>query len=423
MGKQEEWVVTPSDVEVLRKLAARQLQIAQSPENVDRRRLWIKHNDLNGERPMVLVEAWVAFDAVFDNKTLECAQEWARGLERQFRWHIWRYEAVRDDFVVEPHMNCGWKVKGTNFGVEVPKTRGETGSGLMGSYVWDPPIKNISRDFGKLKHRTYSVDREGTLAWKSHLERIFGGILDVRIRSGFWWSLGMTNQAIELIGLENLMLFMYDDPQGLHQLMTFLRDDYLDYATWLEAEGLLTPNNENDYIGSGTLGYTADLPGRGYVAGGPARMKDQWVLLESQETVGVGPEQFEQFVFPYQLSLGEKFGLVYYGCCEPVHTRWHVLKKLPNLRSVSVSPWCDQEFMAAELGRKYVFSRKPSPAMISTQKFDEDLISRDLRNTLDIARSCELEIIMKDVHTLANEPMRVARWVALARKAIDGRAS
>jgi len=58
MAKQEQWTVKPRDVDILRGLARRQVEIAASPENAERRRLWIKHNDLRGERPMVLVEPW-----------------------------------------------------------------------------------------------------------------------------------------------------------------------------------------------------------------------------------------------------------------------------------------------------------------------------------------------------------------------------
>jgi hypothetical protein len=43
------------------------------------------------------------------------------------------------------------------------------------------------------------------------------------------------------------------------RLMCFLRDDHLAYAGWLESEGLLCPNDENDYIGSGSMGYTSDF--------------------------------------------------------------------------------------------------------------------------------------------------------------------
>ena len=147
-------------------------------------------------------------------------------------------------------------------------------------------------------------------------------------------------------------------------------------------------------------------------------MPDLWVLSESQETVGVGAEQFEEFIFPYQKTITDLFGKVYYGCCEPVHHRVHVLKKIPNLARVAVSPWADEKIMARELGRRYVYSRKPNPALISTARFDETVIRADLRQTLEVAGDCRLEIIMKDIHTLNNQPDRLPRWVQLARETI-----
>ena len=75
--------------------------------------------------------------------------------------------------------------------------------------------------------------------------------------------------------------------------------------------------------------------------------------------------------------------------------------------------------MAAALGRDRVFSRKPNPTLISTEIFDEAAIRADVRTTLQAARGCNLEIIMKDVHTLAGQPRRMARWVQLAREEIN----
>jgi hypothetical protein len=152
---------------------------------------------------------------------------------------------------------------------------------------------------------------------------------------------------------------------------------------------------------------------------GRVRMQDTWILSESQETVGVGPDMFAEFIFPYQKSLTEHFGLSYYGCCEPVHNRWHIVKGLRNLRKVSVSPWCDQEFMAKELSGKYVFCRKPNPTLISTEHFDEPAIRADLKKTVELCRKhgTNLELVMKDVHTVQRKPERLARWVELAREA------
>jgi hypothetical protein len=62
--------------------------------------------------------------------------------------------------------------------------------------------------------RTYTVDREGTMAAKHALERALGDIVPIRIRGRYWWTLGMTWAAVDLIGLENLMLFMYGAEAG-----------------------------------------------------------------------------------------------------------------------------------------------------------------------------------------------------------------
>ena len=417
----DKYALSQHDVDILRQLAHRQVEIAQSPVNLERKALWYKHDIGTGGRSMILVEAFDVRDEVLPlpDSVLECEEPWARRVEGRLRFEIYQFDVLKDDHVVEPYYNINWRVQVSDYGVQ-PVGYTADNYGRMSSMRWDPPIKDLDKDFDKLHPRTYSVDREATLARKERLEKVFGDILPVRIRGPFWWSMGMTQTAIMLHGLENLMLNTIGNPDGLHRLMTFLRDDYIAYAEWLEKEGLLSLNNENDYIGSGSMGYTHDLPQPGSKPGTPVRMKDQWLLLESQETVGVGPKQFEELFFPYQLSIAEKFGKCYYGCCEPVNNRWHILKRLPNLARVSVSPWADEDFMAQELGRDFVYSRKPHPALISTEQFNEDAIRADIRKTLTVAKDCRVEIIMKDVHTLNNEPWRFPQWVEIVREVVDG---
>ena len=48
--------------------------------------------------------------------------------------------------------------------------------------------------------------------------------------------------------------------------------------------------------------------------------------------------------------------------------------------------------------------------------FNENAIRADLRETMNAAGNCRLEVIMKDVHTLRNQPERLPRWVAMARE-------
>ena len=408
------------DLDTLHRLAERKAEISQDPVNRERREAWYKHDAGTDNRPMVLAEIGGIRDQTqpIPESTLQCTDPWARGLEKGLRVEIYQFDVLGDDHVVEPWINTRWQVQVGDYGAR-PVHHQPDNDGHLGARRWDAPIQDLDRDFHLLRPRAFTVDREATYREKERLEAVFAPILPVRIRGGFWWTMGMTWTAIELIGLEGLMMSMYDNPQGLHRLMAFLRDDNLSFASWLEAEGLLTLNDENDYIGSGSMGYTRELPQAGHQQDEPARMGDQWLLLESQETVGVGPDQFAEFVFPYQQVIGERFGKVYYGCCEPVHNRLHVIEQLSNLARISVSPWCDEEFMARKLGDRIAYSRKPNPTLISTPVFDEDAIRADLRHTLEVTRGCRVELAMKDVHTLDNQPERLPRWVDLARQVID----
>jgi hypothetical protein len=76
--------------------------------------------------------------------------------------------------------------------------------------------------------------------------------------------------------------------------------------------------------------------------------------------------------------------------------------------------------MAEVLGRKAVFSRKPNPALICAS-FNEEAARHDVAGTLDAAKGCNIELIMKDTHTIQNEPWRLARWVEIARDEIAKR--
>jgi hypothetical protein len=247
---------------------------------------------------------------------------------------------------------------------------------------------------------------------------VFGGILPLKHAVSYWWTQGLTWTGVSLIGLEELMLKMYDEPEGLHGLMAFLRDDHMNMLDWHEANGVLCPNTECDSVGSGGCGYTDALPQADYNPASGARICDLWGLSESQETVGVSPDLFAEFIFPYQLPLISRFGLACYGCCEPVDQRWRYIKTIPNLRRVSISPWSNIEVMAENIGGNYVYSRKPNPSHISTEKWDEALIREELRKVIEVTKGMSVELVMKDVHTISNEPWRLGRWTQIAREEI-----
>lgn len=411
--------VLPSDVAILRELAKRLRDDSESPENRERIRLFYQHDTGPADRPIVLTETDGGIHMVMPDYAPQCQEPWAQGLEHHLRLQLAHHEIIRDDYPLEPWVSVGWHMSISNYGVQQRDTNPEVEPGQRGAYHIESALQDLERDFGLLHHRTFAVNKEASLDYKAFIEEVFDGILGVRMRGNPWWTMGLTNPAIRLTGLEELMMYMFDQPEVLHRLMAFLRDDNIALLDWMTDEGLLNLNNEDDYIGSGSRGYTNLLPQADH--DGAVRTRDMWALIESQETVGVGPRQYEEFIFPYENALAERFGGVYYGCCEPINSRWEVLKNMANLKRVSVSPWCDEDFMGEACADKIVYSRKPNPTLVSTQVFDEDLIRADFRKTLSVTskNNCSTELVMKDVHTLNGEPDRLTRWTALAREVIE----
>lgn len=405
--------VSPQDKERLRELAAQVVELATTPRMDELRRLWDKFNQLEPERPMVLIEAGLCITP----QDVHCEGEWARSQERGLLDQICHVQRAQDDYLLAPRVTYSSIVHQSDFGVQVVKRKGDDGAG-HGSEVWDAPIKDMTRDLGKLKFKELTYDAQATDALKDLMESVYGGVAPVILRSDFWWTQGLTATATELIGLEQLMIAMYDTPDELHWLMAFLRDDQINTQQWLEERGLLTLNNDESFVGSGGVGYTSALPAPDWKVGDKVRVKDLWGLSESQETVGVAPKMFEKFIFPYQLPVISRFGLSSYGCCEGLDKRIEIIKRIPNLRRVSVSPWADLLVMAEALGKNYIYSAKPNPSFISSS-WNEEVIMRNVRDILIAAKGLAVELTMKDLQTLDGEPDRIGRWVALARKAID----
>ena len=403
------------DIEILRRLGGTYAAICASPANAANRKLITDLNSLRAEQPAVFADPEGAWSEILPVASLECEDPLAREWERKLKAHIYSAEVIKDDSAFEPIVKIPWRVKQDDFGFTINYQYGEN----RGSNHWDAPIKDLEQGLKDIKPRQYSVDKARAYAELETAKKVFAGILDARIRDVNFWSMGLTRECIRLIGLQELMLYMYDQPDNLKALMAFLRDEHLRYLQWLEDNGLLFLNNEDDYIGSGGCGYTRELPGADYRPGMPVRPRHLWVLSESQETVGVSPEMFEEFILEYQAAITDRFGLVYYGCCEGLHERIDsISKRMKNLRQVSVSPWCDQKIIAEKLGKNVVFARKPNPATICVS-FNEEAIRKDIRDTLEAFRGLQVQVRMKDTHTVQNDMKRIPRWVQITREEIN----
>ena len=396
---------------ILRDLAAEVAELAERPIEEQKKGLWRRLNDLQGTRPLVFCDPENGWNEIIPQNRILCSKPLFRVWEMHLRKEVFWGREMGDDRVVEPYFDVPYSCQDSGWGLHEVNCGGQEG----GSYTWESPIKDYDRDLPRLCFPEITVDRGETSRVVDVAQELFGGLLTVRLRGIWWWTLGLTWDFIKLRGLENFMIDMCDRPGDVHRLMAFLRDGTMRKIDFLESNGLLALNTGGSYVGSGGFGWTGQLPQAGF---DPLHVRtiDMWGFGESQETVGVSPAMFEEFVFPYQLPILDRFGLNCYGCCEPLDLRWHVVRKVPRLRRVSTSPWADRQRMSEMLGRDYVMSLKPAPSLLATTSIDENEVRRLVRRDLHATRGCHVELIMKDNHTIGGNTKNVTTWCRIAKE-------
>jgi hypothetical protein len=415
-----EWRVTPEEKTYLRELAQRQAEYAALPIMAERRQQWYDLNDARpGARPPVIVETQT-FDRDFlPESVFRGTTDVGRRIERQLLRNLRNHELIDDDKVMPDTFDIGWFVEIDEFGVEIATETVPDHQGVDTGYRFLHPIKNLKEDLHLLQPAQCRVDREGTLAYKAFVEELLGGVLPVAIRSGPYGSAMLTNRVIVLMGMEAFFMAMLDMPEATHQLLAYLRDNCLRVQRWAEAEGLLCLNNGNQQSFGSSYNFTTKLPAPG--GDGKVRLGDMWGCANSQESVGVSPEMFHEFCFPYYRDAVAPLGLLYFGCCEPVHPFWEDLRRLPHLKKVSISRWCDQDYVGEALqGTDIVFSRKPDPNFFAVDvELREEAWAEHIRESLRAARGGFMEIIVRDVYTVHGNLEKARRAVEIARGEVE----
>ena len=410
----------------LRGLAKRQAEIAALPVMREREKLWSDTNDcVQGARSPFVFESNTLDREFLPESLLRCESGTGRWLEKMFLRNIRHHEIFGDDHVCQNTIDIGWHVRYDEYGIEIKTEYTKDSEGYTLGYHFDCPIKDLNDGIGDVKPAEFSLNRESTSEQKAFLEDMFGDIMPVRVRYD-WVGGSVTQRLMRLMSMETFYLAMYECPDKLHAILSMMRDNAKRLAKWAEAEGLLTVNNANQCTCGTCFNFTTKLPRRGAaeIAATGVRLSDMWGVMDSQETVGVSPELFHEFCFPYYADLASLFGFVYWGCCEPADPIWEKsLSKLPNLRAVSVSRWADQAFLAeAFAGRDIVYSRKPDPNLLAIHHdLDEDAWRKEIRTTLEHTTRHNLptEFVVRDLYTLKGNLPKARRAVELAKEEID----
>lgn len=414
-----DFTITKEDKKILRSLAQKKAEIADNPIHHKKMEMWKSLNDFKAVRPLVWINEipWHEMN-IDDELTLMTSTEFSKYLETRLRRSIYLWKHMPSDFIVEPILPCYLVINNTGFGIseEVDIAVTDDSSDIV-SREFIPQIQN-KEDIEKIKIPGVDFDSKSTEEKYQVMYDIFNGILKVEKRGvpGFWFA--PWDELIRWWGVEKALTDLVLRPGLVHKAMGRLTGAYIAMLDQYEEKNLLALNNGNYRIGSGGLGYTDELPGDG-ITPSSIKASDLWGCGAAQIFSNVSPDMHNEFALDYEIKWMKRFGLNYYGCCEPLDKKIDILKKIPNLRKISMSSWVDLELGAKNIGKDFVFSYKPSPSIFTDSWWDPGEIEKKLNKDLNILKGCNVEIIMKDISTVKYEPQKLWQWAEIAVKTAE----
>ena len=401
------------DRDILRELAGRVGEIASLPVQEEKRRLWRALNGLKPERPMVTIDQVCWTEMNIDGKLdLRCEDRECRSYEDTLRRILLQWEYFPVYMVVEPFIKVRKAVINTAFGISRKEhTLAAFENSSVVSHQFENQFTCIDDVMTKVKMPVVSHDSAETKRRMDRASWLFDGVMPLR-EEGYEPYIGTWDPIAMYMSVGGALEALVEDPDMMHALVKRMVDGYMIMLDQLEDQGLLCHSQALIHC---TGAFTDDLPAPGFNPDKP-RLKDIWVFGLAQMLTTVSPAMFDEYEIQYMHPIFERFGLVYYGCCEPLDHKMNEVRKIPNLRKISMSPWAKKERGAEEIGRDYVFSAKPNPAFIAYDAFNEDVVRKDLESTRDICSryGCPLEIIFKDISTVCKDPMRLKKWADIA---------
>jgi len=403
--------------DVIRNLASQVADIAALPIQEEKRSLWRSLNACRGQRPMVLVDqvCWNEMNTD-DELTLVCTDRGLRRYELQLRLILYQWKHFPVDMVVEPFVRVHKAVKNSGFGIGIKE---DVAVSDPTSAVVSHRYKNqfeTEGDLAKLRMPRIRHDPVETERRISIAQELFDGLLEVK-PWGLEPYLSLWDPIATWMGVENALLALMDKPDYMHRLLTRMTNGYDGMLDQLEEQGVLCGVQSLVHC---TGAFTDDLPADGYDPEEP-RTKDIWMFGLAQMLGSVSPSMYKEFEVDYISRICKRFGQVYCGCCEPLDAKLDVVRLIPNVRKISMSPWVDQEKGAEGIAGNYVFSRKPNPAFLATDAFNPDMVRADLQTTRSICdrHGCSLEFILKDISTVRYRPERLSEWARIAMEVAE----
>lgn len=409
----------------LRDLAKQVRDISQESGWLEKEKLWKQKNALKKVRPLILCtlpdEAW---REIISEESLISEDPFLKKYEWYLKRQIYRAKHLRDDEIIGNTLYVPLRYQFSDWAENRKRPYSKDGKHAEKFY----PVIHEYRDIDRLKMpELMYVDEKGTERDAQRLKEILGDILNVETGEPYsadtdsyvkGWGHSLIDILCELRGLENIFLDLVLAPDFVHEAMDFLMRGVEGYMRAMKENHLLRLNNNafvmrsNTPLGSNGLALSDELPGKDY---DPQNIdfKNLWGYCMAQEFSEVSPEMHAEFVLPYQKRLGERFGMLSYGCCEPNDRKWdNIFKTFGNLREGSISHCADIRIAAEQIADRYVFSWKPDCTVLAN--FDGEVVREQLKNGFDTAKDCHVVCCLRDNITLFGHSENAEKWTDIA---------
>ena len=409
--------ISRHDRDIIRDLAKRVAELAANPAEAAKMAEWKRHNRFERGRALLVVRLEDVWDEFVPVSSLQCENVTMRAAERILRQRLYMGEHIRDDTPIDGGWDVCLKVADPGYGFDEDcQQLAEDGHGRTGAKYFKVIPDGADPDEW-IHDRELVIDREGTQREFELMSDVLGDIMPVSIRGkqGFWFT--PVDTLATLRGLEQFFLDMADDPKWVHALLNRMTESDMFYARRAEQQGAVDLNSGTRGLAGGPENFTDELPGEGFDGEHP-RLMDMWALGAAQTFSEVSPAMHEEFATPYEARFLELFGLTHYGCCEPLHDKLHIVRKLPRMRRVSMSPWVDWAAGAENLGREFIYSAKPNPAFLQGAGWDVDVPRREIVTILEACRAndCQLEFVLNGTLTCQGAPHRYDEWTDMVQQ-------
>lgn len=409
--------ISKDDINILRELAKQKKEIATHYKQQENIKLWTATNDLNMIKPPVFIDEIPWHEMNVDNElTLQAQSPFCQAIETNLRREIYCWKHIPGNMVISPFIECPFIINDSGFGIEenVDVVRTDDTSDIISRH-FNIQITDED-DIEKIKDPIVVIDHEATEKNYITMQEIFNGVIEVKKKGvkGYWFT--PWDNLIRLTGIAEAMVDLIDRPEYVEKLVERFVDASMSRLEQYEKLGVWASNNDNTRIGSGGYGYCSELAPAGDLSE-KAPVKQLWGCGNAQIFSEVSPQMHWDFSLKHELRWIERFGLSYYGCCEPLHNKLHILEKIPNLRKISMSPWSKLEQVNEFAKGRYVLSCKPSPAVFAGS-WDPEQARLDIINILKKTEGCSIELIIKDISTVGYQPQKLWEWARIASETI-----